>query len=219
MIQSDIDSFATIWTASCEIYGKQPSDGAITMAFNALMRFDLADIGRALNAHINNPADGRFMPKPADVVRHIEGDPDSRALQAWSKVERAIERTGPYQSIVFDELIIMCCISDMGGWMDLCNVTIDELPFKRNEFTKRYRGYLSTPPDSHPSKLIGITEAGNSTTGHDIPEPLLIGNTQQALSVHRSGAKQSTGAVSLSQALKALGDRVSANLPKPTSDK
>lgn len=203
MQKTDFPHFTAVWSATCELYGKQPSDAALGMAFRALYRYDLADVKRALDAHINDPGDGRFMPKPADLVRHIDGDPESRSLQAWSKVENTIERIGSYGTVVFDEPAIMACIEDMGGWIELCKITNDELPFKRNEFTKRYKGYLNRPPERYPSKLIGVTEASNSRTGHmdEIPEPVLIGDTRQALLVHQSGSNQKKGPVSISHAM------------------
>ncbi len=117
MTQNDYFEFVEIWSQVAEVYNKQPSDGALNLIFNALQRFDLEQIKQGLTAHINDPKHGDFAPKPADIVRHIEGDGDSRALAAWSKVEQAIRTVGPYESVVFDDPRTMAAVDDMGGWM------------------------------------------------------------------------------------------------------
>lgn len=205
MHKAEFEQFTVIWLATCELYGKKPSDAAIGLAFRALVRYDLADVRRALDAHINDAGDGRFMPKPADLVKHIEGDPESRSLRAWTLVEESIGRVGPYQTVVFDDPAIMASIEDIGGWIDLCKITDKELPFKRNEFVVRYKGYLNRPPNRHPVKLVGVHEATNSRIeGSSLPDPVLIGNTQKALAVYQSGSTKKRGLTTISEAMKAL---------------
>jgi len=204
--KADFEQFTGIWLATNELYSKQPSDAAVALAFRALVRYDLPDIRRALDAHINDAGDGRFMPKPADLVKHIEGDPESRSMRAWTLVEDSIGRVGPYQSVVFDDPAIMASIEDIGGWMDICKVTDKELPFKRNEFVVRYKGYLNRPPERHPQKLVGITEANNGRIeGAPVPEPVLLGSTQKAIGVYQTGSAKKRGLITISEALKSIG--------------
>lgn len=206
MQKADFEQFTGIWLATNELYGKQPSDAAVALAFRALIRYDLPDIRRALDAHINDAGDGRFMPKPADLVKHIEGDPESRSMRAWTLVEDSIGRVGPYQSVVFDDPAIMASIEDIGGWMEICKVTDKELPFKRNEFVVRYKGYLNRPPERHPQKLVGITEANNGRIeGAPVPEPVLLGSAQKALGVYQSGSTKKRGLITISEAMKSIG--------------
>ena len=191
-----------IWSQVAEVYNKQPSDGALNLIFNALQRFDLEQIKQGLTAHINDPKHGDFAPKPADIVRHIEGDGDSRALSAWSTVEQAIRTVGPYESVVFDDRRTMAAIEDMGGWIKLCEVTEKELPFKGNEFVKRFMGYLSRPPEQFPAKLLGMTEASNAGEHEEfVQEPRLIGKPKLCLQVMQKGTEKKPGALRLSEAL------------------
>lgn len=207
MQKSDFEQFRQLWTAVCNLYNREVNDMSVGMAFRALSRFDLPDVRRGLDAHVQDSGNGQFMPKPADIVRHIEGDPDSRALQAWTKVRDAIGRQGPYKSIIFDEPEIMACIEAMGGWQDLCRVTDDELPFKSNEFVKRYRGYLNRPPEGYPRKLVGIAEAQNNANGQKTRDDdiVLIGDTQKAALVYQGGTTFKSGPKRLSDVLKTLG--------------
>ena len=211
MNANDYPEFVTLWTQVCEVYGKPPSDGALDLMFNALKRFDLEAIKQALTAHVNDTQHGDFVPKPADIVRHIEGDGDTRALSAWAKVEDAIRRVGPYESVVFDDPRTMAAIEEMGGWIKLCDVTDRDLPFKGNEFKKRYQAYISRPPERHPSKLLGMSEATNAGEHQEfVPEPRLIGNPQKCLTVMKQGAEAQHGINRLSDALDGVAGRLTS---------
>lgn len=205
MNRTELNQFSKLWAGMAEMYGKSVSDAVIAMAYAALEKYDLADIRRAINAHVADPMRGQYLAKPADLILHIDGDPESRSLQAWSKVEDGIKRVGPHQDVVFDDAAVMVAIEDMGGWISLCCISEQELPFKRQEFTKRYKGYLTRPPAQHPAKLIGISTASNMQRFPNYkPDPILIGNPQQALLVHESGGARQDNVVSLSHMLNKL---------------
>jgi len=197
-------SFYSLWTRACEPYGRNfvPTDQGLDFIFNALAGYDLHDIARALQAHALNPDDGRFAPKPADIVRHLVGDTGSLAQQAWTKVLTAIERVGCYESIVFDCPLIMATVEDMGGWLELNRMTDSELPFKQNEFCTRYRGYLNNPPRRHPRLFIGLADAENERAGHKKQsEPRLIGDPQRCLMVYQRGGAKPAQSLRLSDML------------------
>lgn len=209
MNKTELTSFGKLWGGMAEMYGKSISDAVIAMAFAALAKYDLADIRRAINAHVADPVRGQYLAKPADLILHLDGDPESRSLQSWTKVEQAIGRVGPHQSVVFDEPAVMKAIEDMGGWISLCGLTEQEVPFKRQEFVKRYKGYLTRPPLTHPAKLIGMSEAYNMQHFPKyVEQPVLIGNPQLALEVMRSGGQAQNNIVSLTDHMARL------NLPQ-----
>lgn len=191
MNQSDYLQFVEIWTQACDLYGKPASDGAVNLAFAALDGYDIGDIRTALTAHVRDPDGGRFAPKPADVIRHIDGDPQSKALSAWSKAIDAIAKAGPWNSVCFDDPIIHAVIADMGGWVMFCEMTDEESKYKIHEFQKRYQGYMNRHPETFPGKLIGMTEGQNADKFPDlVPEPLLIGDHRKALAVLSGGSKR-----------------------------
>lgn len=182
MDQKDYREFTKVWMATFDIYGRVPSDSAVDLAFQALARFGIDEVKKGLTSHINDPENGRFFPKPADVVRNIDGDSDSRALKAWSKVEKAVRSVGSYETVIFDEPAIMASIENLGGWIRLCQMKEDELPFRRNEFVKLYKGFLINPPEQFPNKLIGISEGHNQIEFQDrIAPPVIIGDRDKAM--------------------------------------
>lgn len=207
--------FSQVWLATASLYNAKPNDMAVAIAFRALQKYDLQDVKRAVSAHVRNPDGGQFMPKPADLFRHLEGDNHSRPLAAWTLVEQTISRFGRYETIVFDDPITMRVIHDMGGWIQLCGIDVEEMPFRREEFAKRYRGYLNTGLAGHPQKLIGVIEAQNAKDfPESVPEPMLVGDTAKALSVYQSGGKRATDSLRLGKALEMLGSNVVAIDPK-----
>lgn len=103
--------------------------------------FDLAAVKDALNRHCVNPDNGQFMPKPADVVKLLQGSSQDGALVAWAKVDRAVRQVGTYSTVVFDDPIIHRVVQDMGGWVALGDKREKEWPFVAKEFENRYRGY------------------------------------------------------------------------------
>lgn len=202
MIKTDYEQFSNLWIATCGIYSVAPIDTAIGMAFRALVKYELSDIQGALDAHLRDADGGRFSPKPADLIRHIDGDPSSRALEAWTKVVGEMSRTGSYQTVVFDEPQIMAAIEGMGGWITMCEVTEKELPFMRNEFVLRYKGLLNSGLKRWPKKLIGITEAHNQKLPNaKKQEPILLGDQKKALEVYQDGGDKPRLSKPLSQAL------------------
>lgn len=188
MNDNDKIPFFQLLVGASEIIGKDLSKHGMKLYWELLKKYDYPDVARAFNAHAANPDVGQFMPKPADIIKFIEGSSETRALQAWSKVSKAIGSVGPYQSVVYDDLIIHLVVRDMGGWIQLCTITDDELPFRAREFEKRYAGFTQNPPDKYPNRLIGIAEGANSVIGHEIESPILIGDHSKAMAILENGS-------------------------------
>lgn len=172
-------------------YGKDFSEFAGRVWWEAMKPFDLSAVADALNRHCVNPDSGQFAPKPADVVKMLEGSTQDAALVAWSKVDRAIREVGTYRSVVFDDPVIHRVVTDMGGWIPLGTKTEDEWPFVRNEFVNRYRGYRmrSETPEYLPV-LIGISEASNQRQGLGFDAPMLLGEPEAAKAVLLGGSNR-----------------------------
>lgn len=189
MQPQDKDAFAELMILTSEMYERKekPSVPMLRMYFAALERFSLDDVRAGLNGHIQNPDNGQFFPKPADIIRCIGGSSDTKALGAWSKVDKAIRCVGSYQTVIFDDPLIHAVIRDMGGWVMLCSVDEREYPFKCNEFVKRYRGFAITPPENYPKQLLGIAQSHNEANGHDVSPPVLIGDEKKAALTYERG--------------------------------
>ncbi|WP_405418698.1 DUF6475 domain-containing protein [Marinobacter flavimaris] len=192
---NDMEAFDQIWTQTHEIYGKRPEPRVVYMVFQSLIAFPLADIEHALCRHITNPDTGQYPPKPADIVRLLQGSSQSASGEAWAKVDYAIRCVGNYRSVVFDDPKIHAAIERLGGWQKIALTDDKEYPFVRNNFLKLYQGFTVTPPDSFPRKLIGTCEHENSQQsefmrGRSKEQPALVGDKEKARLVYQGGGDQ-----------------------------
>lgn len=187
MDRSDRAEFAKALTVVSELYGRALSQRLIALYWQVLKQFDWIDVRKAFQAHVTHPDVGQFFPKPADIVRLIEGGGETRALVAWTKVEKAIEQVGIYQSVVFDDPLIHRVLEDMGGWVEVCSLTLERLPFSAREFQKRYMGYVLKKPERYPKYLWGLFERDNTKNGYVPAPPILIGDAGKAKAVLEKG--------------------------------
>lgn len=189
MNESDKTQFAQLIFGTGEYYAKEISKGVVKLYWESLKVHDYEDVNRAVIRHMEDPDQGQFMPKIADIKRHIDGSKKTQAMQAWTKVDKAIRQVGPWVSICFDDPIINRVLSDMGGWISLCDTpTEKDLEFKMHEFDKRFQAYvLQGGVSDYPRVLIGHTDAINAQNGHERDEPLLLGNSGKAQLVFQGG--------------------------------
>jgi hypothetical protein len=188
MQADDLEMFQESIEQVYAFYGKDCSRFALDVWWQALKPFDLRAIQDALGRHCVNPDNGQFMPKPADVMRMMEGSTLDSAVQAWTKIERAITSVGTYQTVVFDDPLIHRVISDMGGWPAFGQKSVDEWPFVGKEFQTRYRGYKSRREiPEYPPKLVGLIDGENVQHGFQEQKPVLIGNEVRARQVIEKG--------------------------------
>ena len=186
--QIDFPKFLAILTAVADYYGKELSEGVQMLYWQGLQQYDMAAVEKALWDHAQNPDNGQFMPKIADITRAMQGRTIDQAAIAWSKVDQAIRRVGTYQDVAFDDAIIHRVIADIGGWIWLGNQKEDEWPFVAKNFENRYRGYkLRGEQPEYPPLLMGMANAHNSKEGFRNHPPILIGNQAAAKAVLAGG--------------------------------
>jgi hypothetical protein len=189
MTESDRPTFFTLMGGVHAFYRQDFSDFSGGVWWMAMKPFDLPAVQDAVNRHCVNPDNGQFMPKPADIVRLLQGSTQDGALVAWAKVDRAIRQVGTYATVCFDDPIIHRVITDMGGWVAIGGKTEKEWPFLAKEFENRYRGYRTQGGvDEYPRLLVGIAEAQNGQQGFRSQAPVLIGDSSKAKRVLASGS-------------------------------
>lgn len=193
MIQADYGRFVQILSACADMYNaKRPTDMLFSMWWNAMKQYDIETVQRAFSAHVQNPDNGQFMPKPADIIRLIGGTSTDKAQLAWTAVDKAVRHYGVYDDVVFDDPIIHAVITDMGGWVKFGNRTEKEWDFDRNEFIGRYRGYSTAQSVPHVPVLVGIANAQNARCGYKPNPPRLLGDKQRAEQVYLTGKAETS---------------------------
>ena len=188
MLPTDKPAFSAL-LAGClaALYEKPVNPALIEIWFNAMAAYPLDEVSAAFSRHVVDPDRGQFAPKPADIIRAIDGGSDGRALAAWTKVDQAIRCVGGWLSVCFDDPRIHACIGAMGGWIKLCETSTDELPFRQQEFARRYRAMALTTLADYPPHLIGRAETGNAMDGYPVEPPLLLGDATKAAQVLLGG--------------------------------
>jgi len=194
MTDHDFEAFAKVWSQAQEIYNRSVTPGTIELVYRALEQLDLDEIRRALTLHIQSPDTGQFPPKPGDVIKFARGDSQSRTLQAWAKVERAIRSVGHYRDVAFDDPLIHAAIERIGGWTKVAMVESEkDMVWLRQRFEAQYRAYAVHRPESWPAFLAGAATQQNAQIGQHTRGALpgkdiaVIGNQQRAMRVMEAG--------------------------------
>ncbi|WP_434782571.1 DUF6475 domain-containing protein [Ferrovum myxofaciens] len=212
MKPSDFDNFSTMMLLLAEYYGVTMPKGKLGIYWEGLQDLDLLAVRQALSAHVQNPDNGQFLPRVADIRKMLGGTTQDAALVAWSKVDGAMRCVGPYQSVVFEDALIHRVLADMGGWIHLSKFDENEWPFKAKEFETRYRGFaVRGDRPEYPPVMIGLAENENKSDGRPSPEPVLIGDRGKCLAVMANGSSKPTLQISgLFQGERFLVDQRSA---------
>jgi len=188
MNRADRDKLLSVLTGVHDFYGKEMSEFALQVWAQACETYDVEQVTKALSAHLMDADRGQFMPKPADIVRQIQGTNTDRSLIAWGKAYESMQRVGAYTSVCFDDAIIHSVIEDMGGWQKVCRSETDELGYIQKRFCDLYRAYAARGHDRHPAYLVGEHEMNNAKLGYtNHAKPTLIGNAERAKQVLAQG--------------------------------
>jgi hypothetical protein len=158
-----------------DFYGKELSAFAGEVWWQACNGFGVEQVTKALSAHLMDADRGQWMPKPADIVRQLQGTHADRSLMAWGKVYEAIRTVGGYASVDFGDAATHQAIVDMGGWATLCRSEIDELPFLQKRFCEAHRVYSQRGAENAPPALAGEHELLNRLQGRDVARPVRLG--------------------------------------------
>jgi hypothetical protein len=188
MRKGEEEKFRALLAGVYSFYGRDLSEFSLGVWWEALRQFDLTAVRTAFGRHARNPDTGQFVPRPADVVRMLGGRTLDAGQVAWTKVDHAVRRVGPYQSVVFDDPLIHRVLQDMGGWILFGDKRDDDWPFLAKEFVERYRGYaMRSEQPEYPPVLVGIMSATNVQIGAEVSPPMLIGDAEAAQSVMARG--------------------------------
>lgn len=180
MTPVDRSEFAAILAAVYDLYRAAFSDTVIAIWWAALERYPVEAVREALSRHVQNPDEGRFLPKPADVVRELQGTRSDASLAAWTRVADALRYVGPWMSVDFGDPVIHKVVEEIGGWIALGRATDADWPHVERRFRDRYRMYLSSGTRAMianaPPYLPGMAEVANATRGFASQAAVRIGD-------------------------------------------
>lgn len=177
-------------------YSKDVTETVLDIWLSVCEPFSLEQIKGAFNAHVVNPENGQFAPKPADIVRLLWGTKTDQALIAWGKVFDAMSSVGSYSDVCFDDGVIHRVIEDMGGWPRLCRTEQKDLSFIQSQFCKSYQAYAARGEVVFLPRLQGLGGPDNeqmyASRGLAVPLPCFVGDEKKCKEVMALGSANTT---------------------------
>lgn len=172
---TDIDKreFAAKMAILSEVFddAREISKLKMEVYFRALEKYEIDQISKAISAMITERIYPSF-PKPAEIVREIEGKKEDKGALAWIQVLGALRHCGVWDSAKFSDPVIHSVIQAMGGWIELGEtLTVDQEKWKGKEFERLY-AIMSARGGKHPGYLVGIHERDNAARGYH-PGPVI----------------------------------------------
>ena len=166
MQDSDKNNFKELMTGIGELYSKEITKPLLRIYFTAFSKLTIEQVNDAVAGHITDTSTaGTFFPKPADIIRQITGTDKQRsestsnkAELAWASIEGQVSSIGSYQSPKIDDRQAMAALKAMGGWIQLCASTVEQLTWKKKEFVDIYKTFEQTPVEMLPNNMPGRIE-------------------------------------------------------------
>ena len=185
MNDADRAPFAETLSAVYALFRAELSEAALEIWWRALAPHSIEAVKEAFGRHATNPDEGRFLPRPADVVREISGTAADASTLAWARVSDAVARVGTYRSVAFDDPIVHRVIADLGGWPWLGRQTEREWPHVERRFRDAYRawrarGLEGTDLIDHLPGIIEVANVAGGWTSH-VPSPVRISASRPGL--------------------------------------
>lgn len=121
MTDAEFPSFATSLGIAAETLDAPISELRIRGYFDSLRDLPLAQVQLALKQSMR---DATFMPKPAEIRRHIQGSTDDAAALGWATVQQAIRKVGRYGNprAALGEAGYAAMLASFGDWQAACDM-------------------------------------------------------------------------------------------------
>lgn len=128
--------FVELISAAAAVYNVKPlSVQGVEMYWRLLERFEIEQVQAAMTRHMET---SEFFPKPAELIRTIEGTIEDQALAAWLSVLQAIRKVGSGSKPEFHDAAIWPAIDALGGWIKTCQHPENERHFWQKRFSDAY---------------------------------------------------------------------------------
>ena len=165
MDNNDKKRFKSAVTMIATNYDAEFSNEKIVMWWKLFNQFSIDEFEAAVLAHIIDPDEGMFQPKPAHIIKRMSGsskqntaNTEERAEIAWADIYGQIGRVGPYKAPDISDKQALAAVKGVGGWVYLCGLTSEELVWKKREFVSLYDTYENTTLDRLPESLPGLED-------------------------------------------------------------
>ena len=129
--------------------------------FMSLTQYNYEQVEWAMGEHLKDPVDGKFFPKPANIIKHLKANDintEDKATLAWNQIIREMRKHGAYDPLELDDKQALAAIAAVKSWKDLCAMPEKDLTWAKKEFMANYITYENTPLELLPSSLPGLVQ-------------------------------------------------------------
>ena len=185
MNEQDKKSFAELMVGNGEIHNKEISKSLMQTYFDVLKAYTIEEVKHGFSRHTLDPIDGKFFPKPANIIKHLEASQlttEQKAELAWGQIEREIRATGSWGTLKLDDKQALAALKSFTSWKDLCNMETTKMTWAKKEFMSMYCTYENTPIDMLPSSLPGRVDL----VGHKQESARSLKNIMDGMSNYRA---------------------------------
>ena len=165
MLDSDKDKFCELLEGIADVFSSAKKVNVtvpmLQVYFMSLNEYSYQQVEWAIGEHLKDPVDGKFFPKPANIISHLqtsEVSTEDKGLLAWGQIIREMRRIGAYGSLELDDKQALAAIKAVKSWKDLCAMPEKDLTWAKKEFLANYKTYENTPLELLPSSLPGLAE-------------------------------------------------------------
>ncbi|MFW5804152.1 MAG: DUF6475 domain-containing protein [bacterium] len=165
-------------TGMAEMFSDTLSENRFCLYLSVLRQYDIDTIRKA-SFKIISTRKYLKMPTIGEFLENIHGNIDDLAEVEAAKIMWAIERVGPYKSVVFDDPVTQAVIASYGGWPALVDEADKEHKKKwfRNDLVKIYKAFSNKE-----IKRYGVLK-GLFSGQRKKDEIICIGNNNKALEI------------------------------------
>jgi len=144
-------------------FGEKISEDRAKIYWDMLKGYSDIEIKKAVVGSIRGL---KFFPKISEIIEIIEGKIEDEAEIAWLILKEKIGRYDGYISVSFPENpVIGSAVEALGGWIKICETTVEEEKWVKREFIKLYP--IMKKKNNHPEQLPGIFEIENNQKGYN----------------------------------------------------
>ncbi len=169
MTENDGNKFKELITAINVTYGEEFTQPQTLLWWNMFKPYSIEAFEQAVYQHMSDPDQGIFSPKPANIMKFINGTTkqndqqlEDKAMLAWMVIIGEVKRIGSYGSLKLEDKQALAAVRALGGWKFICSKTESELVWLQKEFVATYQTFENTPTEALPNNLPGRILLENS---------------------------------------------------------
>ena len=165
MDDSNKREFQEIVLATAELYSTvkkiEVTPIMLKLFFSSLRDYTVEQVSYGFEQHLSDPVDGKFFPKPANIIKHLktkELSTEEKAELAWGQITYELRKTGSYGNLVLDDKQALAALRSFTSWKEFCAMDVTKLTWAKKEFLSMYSTYQNTRVEMLPSSLPGLVD-------------------------------------------------------------